>query len=1381
MGNKQSFLLHMTAVLALLTLLTLSPVNGEIVMFTANTPSSISDVDSNGNIGSSTNPVSYTSTVNGQNQIFTEEEESINPQNWPYYKNIYINNSNIDSQLSNFPLLLDIKDADLKTYAQADGDDIAFFDERGLQMAHEIQSYDPSFNSTHASLTAWVKVPTVYASIDTRVEMRYGNSTMLNQENPTGTWNTFNNVWHLEEDPSGVAPQSTDELGNNDGTSAGSMTSSDLISGPIGSGIDFDGVDDSVNVGDLGTDAWTEFSISLWYNQSVNGDDRVFGYATSGDTSSSIFSVLVGNAGEGSVTVRVGTDGVGGSVSSSISSTSAFTLNTWNHISLSWSATTETIRIVLNGQLLRTAFKDGDSLTNLAAQAAIGNANGIGTDRYLTGQIDEVRISSDDRSDAWFKAEYTNQNNPGIFFSMTTSKSFDVFDAVDTVSQGTPLSEIGSQSNYADMRAVDGQMNTLTELQRPLNNRSLISNGAGSMRIGGGTEDWRRTSGTISFWVQWVGAPTGTQRPWGQGQDFEARVGPIDATVFRMTLDWGGDNSLVSQYNLTAGQWYFFGITWDQAIDDLYLYIGSESTFPLSTESNTAWTSDITLDPLLVNEFLSSRGSGNYVNGRGDELTFFDKALTQSELDYVHDHVLSGSEDNLISLFTFDGLNQDSNLMDIGPAGADGTQFGTLSYSTSEPDPPNTDYVYFNEFQFNNVPYTRTVGTLAIKTGNFGAEALGVDYWTGTSWSTLSNNLVANSWNNFSLSSELSSSTFTIRLIDETRNLDTTPNTWEIDAVILDYENYRLDMEHSITGVDRDREYYDLTIYGQSSSASENYGASIWTGASWTSDLVTITSTLAWYNNSITGHEYSTTMYIKYQDLNTARDNLQNSLNLDYVGINSYDIDPVITSSPGNLVYVEGTTSNIATWQFTDDSPNNYNIYVDDVAQGLTAYSSPATVNFNIDGLERGTHNITIEIFDDYTGYTVDQITVTVNDETNPTIDSPSDFVMVEQIIGNALNWSANDLHPDTYTIYRNGSSIDTGSWLNGQNISISLNGLAKGTWNYTVEARDDSNNPITDTIFVTVNDETPPDIDPTSNVNYDEDSTGNYLSWTANDFYPDNYVLYQNGSQINASTWISGNPIRQNIDGLVVGDYNYTIVIFDASNNYAINTIWVFSRDTTPPSVSGPGTIAYEQGSSGNSITWTLSDTNPPMNVIVYKNGSQLFSTPMPNGQFVLGIDGLGLGTYNYTIHVTDFYGNSNVDTVIVTVNDTIIPVITSPAANTTMSEGSSGNSLTWIVTDNNPDTFTVYNNGTGEAPAPWFSGVDTEYDLDSLTKGTYNITITFVDDAGNEISYTVWVTVLDQTSPTITRPANIQYEYGVTPNTITWTATDTYAATYI
>jgi hypothetical protein len=147
-------------------------------------------------------------------------------------------------------------------------------------------------------------------------------------------------------------------------------------------------------------------------------------------------------------------------------------------------------------------------------------------------------------------------------------------------------------------------------------------------------------------------------------------------------------------------------------------------------------------------------------------------------------------------------------------------------------------------------------------------------------------------------------------------------------------------------------------------------------------------------------------------------------------------------------------------------------------------------------------------------------------------------------------------------------------------------------------------------------------------------------------------------------------------------------------------------------------------------------------------------------SGTTTINIDGLSLGTYNYTIILNDTTGNSVIDTVWVTVYDNSAPIFTLTASNTTVSEVSSSNYVSWVVTDLNPSTYVIYRDGSPGSPIAWSSGNTLSHGIDDLSQGIYNVTIVVSDSSGNLSTQTVWVTVVDLTAPSLISPDDIEYE---------------------
>jgi parallel beta-helix repeat protein len=91
-------------------------------------------------------------------------------------------------------------------------------------------------------------------------------------------------------------------------------------------------------------------------------------------------------------------------------------------------------------------------------------------------------------------------------------------------------------------------------------------------------------------------------------------------------------------------------------------------------------------------------------------------------------------------------------------------------------------------------------------------------------------------------------------------------------------------------------------------------------------------------------------------------------------------------------------------------------------------------------------------------------------DRTIPILDHPSDIEYVEGETGYKIEWSPNADNPKNYTIYQNGATIKSGFWnSSSEKISISIDGLSTGIYNYTIEVFNEAENYATDTVYVTV------------------------------------------------------------------------------------------------------------------------------------------------------------------------------------------------------------------------------------------------------------------------------------------------------------------------
>jgi len=184
--------------------------------------------------------------------------------------NITFNNSAQSEDLIDFPVLI-VLNSSIVNYSktQDNGEDIRFTDSDGETILdHEIELWNESGRSY-----VWVRVPQIDASSSTDlIFMYYGDSATADGQNAAGVWVDYIAVWHMEEDPSGTAPQILDSTSDKlNGTSSGSMTSSDLVEGFISKGIDFDGIDDVIDIPSFTLQV--NFTYTMWVS---NTNDNTF-------------------------------------------------------------------------------------------------------------------------------------------------------------------------------------------------------------------------------------------------------------------------------------------------------------------------------------------------------------------------------------------------------------------------------------------------------------------------------------------------------------------------------------------------------------------------------------------------------------------------------------------------------------------------------------------------------------------------------------------------------------------------------------------------------------------------------------------------------------------------------------------------------------------------------------------------------------------------------------------------------------------------------------------------------------------------------------------------------------------------------------------------
>lgn len=209
----------------------------------------------------------------------------------------------------------------------------------------------------------------------------------------------------LEEDPSGSAPQMRDWVTDTLwGTSAGSMTSGDLVAGQVGDAIDFDGVDDLIvaALSDLRQPLTVEFAEN--------------------HSAADAFPCWVAHDANGNTGWRVGVvDGSDdhlrwtfGGVANYDFSTLVATKNQWNYVGLSLSGTSLSGR--LNGST--EGITVGSQFATAGTQLVLGGTTWLTGSTEIAGKIDELRASSVARSADWLAYAYADDFTNSSTFTL---------------------------------------------------------------------------------------------------------------------------------------------------------------------------------------------------------------------------------------------------------------------------------------------------------------------------------------------------------------------------------------------------------------------------------------------------------------------------------------------------------------------------------------------------------------------------------------------------------------------------------------------------------------------------------------------------------------------------------------------------------------------------------------------------------------------------------------------------------------------------------------------------------------------------------------------------------------------------------------------------
>nr|MDO8110235.1 hypothetical protein [Candidatus Sigynarchaeota archaeon] len=392
-----------------------------------------------------------------------------------------------------------------------------------------------------------------------------------------------------------------------------------------------------------------------------------------------------------------------------------------------------------------------------------------------------------------------------------------------------------------------------------------------------------------------------------------------------------------------------------------------------------------------------------------------------------------------------------------------------------------------------------------------------------------------------------------------------------------------------------------------------------------------------------------------------------------FTGMYDSNLIPELTY-PRNITVNANGLATYATWTMMDGyaTSRTYNIYRNGTQIETNTWSSNPpifTKSIDVSGYPIGVNNLTIKSYDIAGSYTDDTIIVKILNNP-PTITHPADMTYAFGAPGKQIAWTISDLSTldRSYTIKIDGGSPITGSWSNDIAFAFNIPTLLVGSHNISIKPTDGYGGFVQDDVNVTVTN-IPPTITSSGNLNYLYGSSGHMISWTITDtsIATATCALYKdNISQGTPTNWSSGIPIPPvNVDGLMVGTHNYTIIAWDGYGGEVSNTIWVSVYNIPPVIVNSTDIVIYQFNNPGHQISWIITDASKltGSTYTIYQNESTVVGsgTWASGNNISISVDGQPIGWHNYTIIANDgVYGITQNTIWVNVVNDVTPPNIT-------------------------------------------------------------------------------------------------------------------------
>lgn len=506
---------------------------------------------------------------------------------------------------------------------------------------------------------------------------------------------------------------------------------------------------------------------------------------------------------------------------------------------------------------------------------------------------------------------------------------------------------------------------------------------------------------------------------------------------------------------------------------------------------------------------------------------------------------------------------------------------------------------------------------------------------------------------------------------------------------------------------------------------------------------------------------------------------------------------PVITGSSGFVRPVNFLKPFGVKWVAEEDHVMDFVLYINGTVVPTTdiefrrAYGTNlwnVTYWFPSNSYTEGLWNLTL-VVSDMSGFSSQHsnyVNLTAPDLTIPVMGTlPSSTI--NQSNDDLLIFSASDDYPDYFETWANQELIYSGQWQNQSEVALDADELPLllGLNDLQLRVYDLSGNSYFHNWSLVVYDVDVPvflSIPENLTISEHELITAKPLTWVLGDDNPDNYTVYLNGTPIRKGIWLRyNNTINLIFSPLRKGVHEIVFEAEDLSGNKASVTTILTIIDTAAPDIRPMNPIVYAPCFSADWFDFSFAEVYP-RNYSLFVNDSLVDQGEAYDYHQIIqaSLAGLYPGMYNFTLAVTDESNNTGMGSVLVTVADYTPPsILGSPYL--IVGEGVN-QSLSWVVNENNPKSYKVYQNGSliesGQLDQTNGS-YSLEVQLGTLSLGHYEYVITVEDQSGFITSLVTFVKVVDITSPLISDIGPMTVEFG--PDTILeWFVTESNPDSY-